>query len=339
MGVIHDARLDPSRPTAFVAAGGAQARAVVRVVGLRKVFKGDMVANDNIDLEILPGEVFGLLGPNGAGKTTLIMQVMGLLKPTAGAISVLGHDVVAHPNAAKGLVGFMPQKQIGHREMKVDQALYITGRLRGMSAAAARAQTEEVIARLDIGEFRRRPVEKLSGGMNRLATFAVTLMGRPQLIVLDEPTNDLDPLRRRRVWDVVAELNREGATVLLVTHNVLEAERVIQRVAIMSAGRIKALGSPGQLKARLGDEIRMEFVMRHTDGAADATVRRAVAPVEPLRVRPGRYVALVPRAEGGRYVDRALAALGEDVEDFRIAPPTLEDVYIQLDGHPLDDDA
>ncbi len=310
---------------------------VVRVRNLRKVYKGGVVANDDISLDIHAGEVFGLLGPNGAGKTTLIMQMLGLLKPTSGSVEVLGHDVVADASAAKALVNYLPQGQISHRELKVDRALYITGRLRGLDRREATEQAEHWIERLDLAEMRGRAVEKLSGGMNRLASFAITLMGKPRLIVLDEPTNELDPVRRRQIWDIVEELNTDGVTVVLVTHNVLEAERVIQRVAIVSNGNIRAMGSPGELKERLGDEVRLEIVLRNGPGGGAGRLRELLVPLEPVEVRPGRFLTMSPRADAGRYVDRILTGLDGALDDFRVAPPTLEDVYVQLEGETIDE--
>ncbi|MDP6509114.1 MAG: ABC transporter ATP-binding protein [Chloroflexota bacterium] len=305
---------------------------MVRVRNLRKVYKGGVVANDDISLDIRAGEVLGLLGANGAGKTTLIMQMLGLLKATAGSVEVLGHDVVADASAAKAPVNYLPQGQISHRELKVDRALYITGRLRGLAGPEAAAQPEHWIERLDLREMRGRAVEKLSGGMNRLASFAITLMVNPRLIVLDEPTSELDPVRRRQIWDIVKELNADGVTVVLVTHNVLEAERVIQRVAIVSNGSIRAMGSPGELKERLGDEVRLEIVLRvgNGNGNGAARLREVLAPLEPVEVRPGRFITISPRTDAGRYVDRILTGLDGALDDFRVAPPTLEDVYVQL---------
>ena len=323
-------------PTGAISSDNSPGPSVVQVRNLRKVYKGGVVANDDITLDIHAGEVFGLLGPNGAGKTTLVMQILGLLQPTAGSIDVLGHDIVAHPSAAKALVNYLPQGQISHRELKVDAALYITGRLRGMNKRDATRQGHELIERLDLAEVRKRAVEKLSGGMSRVASFAITLMGNPRIVVLDEPTNELDPVRRRQIWDIVEELNTAGVTVILVTHNVLEAERVIQRVAIISNGNISALGSPGELKARLGDDIRLEVVLRAGHAARSSQLREILSPFHPVEVRPGRFLTMIPRVQAGNFVDRVLGRLEDSLDDFRVAPPTLEDVYVQLEGETID---
>ncbi len=200
--------------------------------------------------------------------------MLGLLAPTSGSITVEGVDVVAHPRAVSRFSGYMPQTRIAMRNLEVERALTVTGRLRGQSEPTARAQTNALIERLELGEHRAKYMDRLSGGLMRVAAFGMALMGDPRLIVLDEPTNELDPLRRRMVWEIIRDLKRERpVTCVLVTHNVLEAERVVDRVAMIDGGRVVAVGTPGALKAQLGDEVRLEVVLV---GAAKWARGRAV---------------------------------------------------------------
>src|SRR5215510_12792332 len=228
----------------------------IRVEHLTRVFsaKGQTIhANDDMSFEVKRGEIFGLLGPNGAGKTTLISQLLGLLAPTSGSIWLEGVDVIRNPEFVRQISGFLPQTGLPMRYVEVERALRYTGRLRGQSEADARLQAAALMEELGLAEFAQRYVNKLSGGMLRLTNFAMALMGRPRLLVLDEPTNELDPHKRQIIWMMIGRLNREqGTTCVLVTHNVLEAEKVIQRVAVMHGGRIIALGTPGEVKMRAG---------------------------------------------------------------------------------------
>ena len=301
--------------------------------------KGNVLANEKLSLTINQGEVFGLLGPNGAGKTTLVLQMLGLLAPTSGSITVEGVDVVAHPRAVSRFSGYMPQTRIAMRNLEVERALTVTGRLRGQSEPTARAQTNALIERLELGEHRAKYMDRLSGGLMRVAAFGMALMGDPRLIVLDEPTNELDPLRRRMVWEIIRDLKRERpVTCVLVTHNVLEAERVVDRVAMIDGGRVVAVGTPGALKAQLGDEVRLEVVLKPevAQNGHRADIEQSLERLGRLvMLRPGYYAVFVRRDGVGGAVDTMMANLEGALDDFRLAPPSLEDVYIHLAGQKL----
>ena len=191
---------------------------------LSKRYRGGTLANDRISLSVAPGEVYALLGPNGAGKTTLVRQVLGLLKPTSGAIAVHGVDVVANPGFARRNVGFLPQGQF-HMEMaRIGEVIHSMARLRGLPTAEAKRRAEAVIARLDLEEFRKTPHFTASGGVKRLCGLASAIVGGQKVLVLDEPTNDVDPVRRQLLWGLLAELRADGAAILLVTHNLAEVD-------------------------------------------------------------------------------------------------------------------
>src|SRR5579859_2160172 len=177
---------------------------LTRVYKPQKKGAPTVVANQDLNFTVYRGDIFGLLGANGAGKTTLILQLLGLVKPTSGRIWMEGVDVVARSNAAKRLTGFLPQTGIPMRYAAVEQALYYTGRLRGQSERDAREQSRQLIEKLGLSEYAHRYTNKLSGGMLRLTNFAMALMGHPRVLILDEPTNELDPTKRRLVWDTIA---------------------------------------------------------------------------------------------------------------------------------------
>lgn len=300
----------------------------------RRHDKHPVVANDNLSFEVHQGEIFGLLGANGAGKTTLVYQLMGLIRPDSGQICLEGIDVVKTPEQVKHIVGFLPQTGLPMRYVEVERALHYTGRLRGQTDTEARQQAQQLVDELAIGDYTKRFVNKLSGGMLRLTNFAMALMGWPQVLILDEPTNELDPHKRRVVWDMIARLNQErGVTCILVTHNVLEAERVIQRVAVMKAGRIVAQGTPGELKLYTGSKVRLEFRLKDGESLQANELRQLSALGSINTARQDEYcIHLLPETVSAA-TDTIMNQIGlSRLDDFRLAPPTLEEVYLEVDS-------
>ncbi|WP_199806789.1 ABC transporter ATP-binding protein [Streptomyces sp. NRRL F-5727] len=288
-------------------------------------------ATDGISLDVRGGEIFGLLGPNGAGKSTLVRQLTGLMRPDSGSVTLLGHDLVRHPERAARLLAYLGQESTALDELTVTLAAETTGRLRGLSAAEARAERDAVLDELGLAELAGRPLKKLSGGQRRLACFATALVGHRPVLVLDEPTTGMDPVARRAVWAAVDRRRAEhGTTVLLVTHNVIEAETVLDRVAVLDRGRVIACDTPAGLKERVAGEVRVELLWRESAplglpevaalrDRAQETGRRWV-----LRLAPDEARAAVAAVTGGA----AFAAL----DDFTLATPSLEDVYLALGG-------
>ncbi len=288
-------------------------------------------ATDGIDLDVRGGEIFGLLGPNGAGKSTLVRQLTGLMRPDSGSVEVLGHDIVRHPDRAARLIGYLGQESTALDELTVALAAETTGRLRGLTARDARAARDAVLDELDLGELAARPLKKLSGGQRRLACFAAALVGERPLLVLDEPTTGMDPVARRAVWAAVDRRRAEhGTTVLLVTHNVIEAETVLDRVAVLERGRVIACDTPAGLKERVAGEVRVDLVWRERaplevpEVAALRASARESGRRWVLRLAPDEARAAVAAVTGGA----AFTAL----DDFTLATPSLEDVYLALGG-------
>ncbi len=301
---------------------------LLRIEELKKEYRGGMLANDGISLSVDPGEVYGLLGPNGAGKTTLVNQIMGLVKPTDGQIILNDVDIVANPDYARQACSFQPQTQVPIDGLTMLQAIRLTGRLRGGSPADVDRRTGELIEQLEIGQWASKSGQQLSGGVRRLVAFCMAAVVPGKLTILDEPTNDVDPLRRRLLWQAVRALAGNGASVLLVTHNVLEAERSVNRLAIINNGRVVAAGTAASLKESEAGYFRLELVLEPS----------AAAPRPPGFVTDTIHVGrrLISRIEADR-VGQAVAWAGElkagsVIEEFSVGPATLEDVYVRKIG-------
>ncbi|WP_049574174.1 ABC transporter ATP-binding protein [Streptomyces sp. SBT349] len=290
-----------------------------------------VTASDGIALDVARGEVFGLLGPNGAGKTTLVRQLTGLLRPDAGSVTLLGHDLVRHPRRAARLLAYLGQESSALDELTVALAAETTARLRGLDADAARAESAAVLDELDLTAVASRPLKRLSGGQRRLACVAATLVGRRPVLVLDEPTAGMDPVARRAVWAAIdRRRTRDGTTVVLVTHNVIEAETVLDRVAVLDAGRVIACDTPGGLKAMVGPDVRLDLVWRRDPPLLDVEIAALYA----AAVVAGRRWTLRMPADRARAAVAAVTSgpAFEALDDFTLATPSLEDVYLSLGG-------
>jgi ABC-2 type transport system ATP-binding protein len=301
---------------------------LLSVKQLRKEYRGGVVANDDITLAIEPGEVYGLLGPNGAGKTTLVNQIVGLVKPTSGQIILNGVDVVADPDYTRQACSFQPQTQVPIDGLTPMQAITLVGRIRGGKAADVERRAGELIEALEIEDWADKTGQQLSGGVRRLVAFCMAVVTPGKLTILDEPTNDVDPLRRRLLWKQVRELAGHGSSVLLVTHNVLEAERSVNRLAIIDHGRVLASGTPASLKESDAGAFRLELVMEPT--AAKPQLPAFVT--QPLTTGR-RLIGRVEADQVGKAVDWAGDLKTQSlIEEFSVGPATLEDVYVRKIG-------
>ena len=305
-----------------------------RAEGVTKVFNDSLRANDGITLHVEPGEVYGLLGPNGAGKSTLVKQVIGLLKPTEGSITLGPYDLVQDPAVARQLCSYLPQAQMPIDSFKTHEAISLTGQIRGGDGPTVRRRTEELIEALDIGEWRDEVGAKLSGGVKRLVGFTMVTVWPGRVVILDEPTNDVDPLRRRLLWDEVRRVGESGSAVFLVTHNVMEAEKSVDRLAIIADGRLIAEGTPSSLKAQDRNFLRLQMML----------VPKADTPELPAFVRHHtrvghNLVTTIDRAAAPNGIGWAEELIGRGVaEEYALGATTLEDVYIRLTGHVSSDD-
>jgi|SRR5690625_5040862 len=220
---------------------------------------GDVKANDMINFSVKKGEVFGLLGPNGSGKTTLISQLIGFLKPDKGSITVSDIDVIKNPALGRKLCSLQPQDNISLSGLTPRQAIELAGKFRKGNPAMIKRRTETLLKKLQLEKWADKISENLSGGIRRLTTFCMAVIVPGKLVILDEPTNDVDPIRRKLLWDQVNELANNGITVLLITHNVLEAEKSVDRLALIHNGKIVKLGTPAQLKSDFKERLRLQL--------------------------------------------------------------------------------
>src|SRR4051794_19817858 len=306
----------------------------VHVEGVVKRF-GATEALAGVDLVVEEGAVLGLLGPNGAGKTTLVRVLATLLAPDSGRAEVFGRDVVHDAAGVRELVGLTGQFAAVDEMLTGRENLQMFGRLFDLSAADSRRRAGELLERFDLADAADRPARTYSGGMRRRLDLASSLLTRPRMLFLDEPTTGLDPRSRNEIWSVVRELVREGTTLLLTTQYLEEADQLAERIAVIDHGRVIAQGTGSELKDRVGGQIlELELV---SAGARDTAqdVLRAVGGGEPEpEARPDRLPLPAPR-DGLELIEDAGAALREAgiaVSYLGLRGPTLDDVFLQLTG-------
>ena len=284
-------------------------------------------ANAGVTMRVGAGEVVGLLGHNGAGKTTLVNQVVGLLCPTSGSIRLDGVDAVANPALARRLTNVQAQANVPITGLTPLTAIDLVGRIRGGRPRQTRRRAEELIEALDLGEWATTPAQKISGGVARLTAFAMCAVVPGRLVILDEPTNDVDPVRRRLLWDQIRLLADAGSAVLLVTHNVREAERAVDRLAVLDHGHVIAEGTPAALVAGHGSPFVMEITRvpgRELEPPTDMSLTRH---------DDVRTSVAVPSHLTTQAVEWAAHALEDGViERYELAPISLEEVYVDLTG-------
>jgi ABC-2 type transport system ATP-binding protein len=286
----------------------------VRVQDLVKTYRDGTEANRGISLEVQRGEVVAIVGPNGAGKTTFLRQLTTELRPTTGSVSVFGVDALAEPQQAKRAMGITPQEAGVFERLTVREHFELFARLKHLSKREARAAAREVIAELELSGETNKSVGSLSGGQRRRILIGLALLGRPPLLVLDEPTTGLDPASRRAVWGVIRRAVNTGTTIILSTHYMEEAERLSDRTAVIADGRLIAFGTLDELLARLDRSYRLSY-------------RDPIDPLSDLKIR---YCASFAQAQ--QHIAREL------LSEYSIARASLEDVYFTLTGEPFDKD-
>jgi ABC-2 type transport system ATP-binding protein len=302
-------------------------RTAVFVSGLRKAY-AEKVVVDDVDLSIDEGEIFALLGPNGAGKTTIVRMLSTQTPADAGTAIVMGHDLRREAAAVRGVIGVTGQFSAVDDLLTGEENLALMGRLLHLGAPERRARTSELLERFDLVEAARQTPATYSGGMKRRLDLAMSLMGRPRLIFLDEPTTGLDPRSRQTMWQIIRELVRDGVTVLLTTQYLEEADQLADRIAMLDHGRIVAEGTPEELKRRMpGAHIRLLFADAASLDKAARELREGTRDDEELVLR-------VPNERGIRSLRDVLARLGDDVtvEDLSIHTPDLDDVFFAVTG-------
>ncbi|MCT2586664.1 ATP-binding cassette domain-containing protein [Actinophytocola gossypii] len=313
--------------------------AAVRAEGLVKTY-GSTRALDGVDLEIPTGTVLGLLGPNGAGKTTAVRILTTLLRPDAGRAWVAGHDVLADPDAVRRAIGLSGQYAAVDEQLTGFENLYLVGRLYGKNKTDARARATELINRFRLDDAAGRPAKTYSGGMRRRLDLAGALVAEPAVVLLDEPTTGLDPRGRLDTWAVIGELVADGATVLLTTQYLEEADQLADTILVIDHGRVIASGTADQLKTEVGGE-RLEIVVGEpAELPLTARVLADVGAGEPSVDEQHRRVRVLVDAGTKSLIEalRRLDGEGVAVLDVSLHRPTLDDVFLSLTGHAAEEE-
>jgi len=312
---------------------------VIEAEGLTKRFGGTR-ALAGVDISAESGQVLALLGPNGAGKTTIVRVLSTLLRPDSGRASICGYDVESEAVQVRQLIALTGQYASVDDELTGTENLIMICRLLGMSRTAARARAREMLGRFDLADAASRAVKTYSGGMRRRLDLAASLVGEPEVLFLDEPTTGLDPRGRSEMWHTIREVLAGGATVLLTTQYLEEADELADKIAVIDHGNVVASGTPTELKARIGSQT---LQVR----AADQTYTRQVADAVALVVgtRPdisadtGLVTSTINDPALLPAVVRLLDDLGIVAAELALRLPSLDEVFLTLTGHPADEDA
>src|SRR5215470_11670121 len=304
-------------------------RPAITAAGLRKSFGGKVVL-DGIDITVAEGTIFSLLGPNGAGKTTVVHILSTLITADGGEMRVAGHDLAGDPDAVRAAIGVTGQFSAVDHLLTGAENLLLMADLRHLGRAEGRRRAAALLDRFDLADAARKTAATYSGGMRRRLDLAMTLIGDPRIIFLDEPTTGLDPRSRRMMWQTIRELVADGVTIFLTTQQLDEADELADRVAVIDHGKVDAVGSPEELKRSIpGAHVRLHF--------ADATCLDAAARALGAAFRHDDTLTLeVPSGGGAIAVRELLNRLGDtaaEVDDVSVHTPDLDDVFFALTGH------
>jgi daunorubicin resistance ABC transporter ATP-binding subunit len=308
--------------------------AIIEAEGLVKAFGDRVRALDGLTLTVQRGSIYGLLGPNGAGKTTLIRILATVLPPDAGTARIAGIDIRTDPAGVRAQIGLAGQYAAVDDYLTGRENVEMIGRLYGLPRGEARRRAGEVLERIHLAEVADRRVKTYSGGMRRRLDLAASLVGRPQVLFLDEPTAGLDPASRHDLWALIGDLVDTGTTVLLTTQYLEEADQLADRIAVIDHGRLVSEGTAPQLKDRVGGAV-VELRVAAADRARTLQALRDGGAEDPtIDEHDGRVV--LPAPDGSRTLTvalRRLDAAGITAEDAALRKPTLDEVFLALTGH------
>jgi ABC-2 type transport system ATP-binding protein len=317
----------------------------IEAEGLVKVYRArrgsaEVRALDGVDLQVPQGTVLGLLGPNGAGKTTTVRILTTLLRPDAGRATVAGYDVVTQANQVRQSIGLSGQYAAVDENLTGWENLYMFGRLYGMPKADAKSRANDLLEQFTLTDAGGRTIKTYSGGMRRRLDLAAALIGKPNLLFLDEPTTGLDPRSRLGMWDVIRGLVREGTTLLLTTQYLEEADELADTIAVVDTGKIIAQGTADELKAQVGGE-RIEVVVKDRGRLPEA--RSLLTAQAQGDVEYDEHTRRITSASTGGAqqlvsIVQAMGDAGIDIDDITLRRPTLDDVFLTLTGHHTADE-
>ena len=307
---------------------------MIQVEGLRKQY-GDFEAVKGISFTAEAGAIFGLLGPNGAGKSTTIGCISGLLAPSAGRVSVMGHDVVADGPASRHALGVVPQEIALYEDLSARENLAYWGAAYGLRGAALKARVQDVLERVGLSDRAREAVKKFSGGMQRRLNFGCGIVHEPRVLLLDEPTVGVDPQSRVHLLDHVRDLAASGACILYTTHYMEEAEQLCDRLAIVDEGVVIAMGTLAELRAQLGEKDLLRLGGRF-DGEGAVSALAALADLEIVQADAETLTLAVAGASNRLpEIFNVLAGAGCEVRETTLKQPSLETLFIKLTGKEL----
>ena len=310
---------------------------IVDATNLTKTF-GDVTALDNVDLSFEAGVIYALLGPNGAGKTTLIRVLTTLLLPDSGSATVAGVDVLADPKAARTKLGLAGQFAAVDDYLTGRENVEMVGRLYGLGPADAKARADEVLERINLNDAAERSVRTYSGGMRRRLDLAASMVGRPEVLFLDEPTTGIDPRSRIGIWNLINDLVAGGTTILLTTQYLDEADQLADRIGVIDSGRVVAEGTADELKANLGGDV-IELHVDPDDCDESRQILAEIAGEEPQFDAEASMLS-IPAADGAVTLIEAVGRLKERQlvpNDVALRKPTLDEVFLSITGHTAEE--
>jgi ABC-2 type transport system ATP-binding protein len=309
----------------------------VRTEGLVKTF-GDNRAVDGIDLMVPTGQIFGVLGPNGAGKTTMLRMLATLLRIDEGYAEIFGVDVARSPHVVRQLVGVTGQYASVDENLTAIENLWMFGRLQGLTSTRSRKTADVLLEQFGLEEAANRPIAQFSGGMRRRLDLAASLITRPPLIFLDEPTTGLDPRTRGQMWDTIRDLVSDGCTVLLTTQYLDEADQLADRIAVIDRGVKVAEGTSDELKSSVGNStLQLDLVDPANIATASDVVRRLLQEEPVLTPESGRINIALNQADQAADVLIALRTAEVSVASVSVRKPSLDEVFMALTGHGTND--
>lgn len=298
---------------------------VIDVNGVSKYY-GSFKAVDDVTFQVHRGEIFAMLGPNGAGKSTIMRMILDIIKPDAGTIAVLGGRMT---DQTKDKIGYLPEERGLYRNVKVLEMMVYLGRLKGMSRADAQQQALALLERLEMGEVARKKVSELSKGMQQKIQFAVTVMHRPELMIVDEPFSGLDPVNTRVLMDLLLDMRKTGTTIVMSTHQMFQVEELCERLLMINRGKVALYGPV--------NEVRRRYALNavEVEGSGDWAKVAGVAQVEAHN--GGTLLHLAPNVSSNDLMGSLAATPGVTVEKFAMAVPRLNDIFIRVVEHRDDD--